>query len=231
MHITQLYNLLVNLSENAVKELSSGIGYHNSISNTRIRFPNYRKKDAASDYKTRISEQELRFIYTALLEKMFISLPITYSVETPTDERYSFSGDGSRSAASDMSLYENDIKICNIELKANQPSQDAVDKDIEKLCTENVVGVWSHLLDNTDAGTIRTLSKKFCEAYKAKSIAKHPQIFFISLLKQRVLLSAITEDVETLHNTPENFFNIELMDYKELPVGVHEVKGWRVFKF
>jgi hypothetical protein len=38
----------------------------------------------------------------------------TYSVETPTDNDHSFKGTGRRSASSDLSFYENNVKILNM---------------------------------------------------------------------------------------------------------------------
>jgi hypothetical protein len=106
----------------------------------------------------RVSEQEARqqFIESLQTSDFF------YSVETPTLGRYAFSkseSDNKRSASTDLTLYKleaNEPKsFLNIEFKAHNTSQERkssshIDKDIQKLLTENVDGLWFHLLEKVD---------------------------------------------------------------------------------
>jgi len=87
----------------------------------------------------RISEQEARFIYTAILQ----NTNYYYSVETPTIGKYSFTGGGSMTTArTDISLYLENINQnrlihrVNVELKANNPESEMIYKDVEKLVNE-----------------------------------------------------------------------------------------------
>lgn len=85
---------------------------------SRLVIPAYREETDVEG-KPRISEQEARFLCCGLLEH---SNCFFYSVETPTTERYSFSGEGDCSARSDVSLYLPEAggydKVVNIEFKA-----------------------------------------------------------------------------------------------------------------
>lgn len=114
-------------------------------------FPRYRKKD-----DLRVSEQEARFAFVEALNMG----PFWYSVEAPTSKTYSFTGEGRRSAATDLRLHEVDnTAICNIEFKAHGVSNAAVDnspiyKDVKKLLCEPVWGLWFHLLESGSESTI-----------------------------------------------------------------------------
>lgn len=118
----------------------------------------------------RISEQEARFAYAEVLA----ASPYYYSVETPTRCKYTFSGqhERERSAQSDMSLYLPDdsglTKIADVELKAGNPPDDTIAKDIEKLIREGIepaeprpLGNWFHLLAEADWSTFEVLFDKF----------------------------------------------------------------------
>jgi len=124
-------------------------------------FPLYRKGTA------RYSEQEARFLFCHLLHTL--DLPYYYSVETPTDQTYQFTGDYPLSAQSDVSLYGwsgNDLeRMANVEFKALQPRQNQIDKDISKLVSEPVPGNWFHTLKNADSGTLSALFRKLTEAF------------------------------------------------------------------
>lgn len=118
--------------------------------------------------RKRISEQEARFLYCSVLQ----GTNYYYSVETPTKGKYMFSGVGSISARSDISLYYvesnsgNLIQQVNIELKAHNPEVKLIEKDIFKFITEKnlqpeLEGNWFHLLENIDSNTILSLFSKF----------------------------------------------------------------------
>lgn len=180
---------------------------------TLLKFPQYRKQDK------RISEQELRFALTNL-HGQFSHPKLYYSVETPTLEEYSFSGKGKRSAASDLSFYHNDEKVLNIELKAHNPAQKAIDKDIEKLVNENCNGAWIHLLKNEDSGTVKTLFEKFEKAFHKFNHSKKPISFHILILETQTLLSRKGKDKENDYSN--NIFNIDYSLWKNLKQGKYQ---------
>ncbi|HIJ81290.1 MAG TPA: hypothetical protein HPP76_06250 [Desulfuromonadales bacterium] len=122
----------------------------------------------------RISEQEARFLFAHAIENG--KNEYLYSIETPTVGDYSFSGSGERSASTDMSLYKNDYRkdpIVNIEFKSKNPPEAHISKDICKLVIEqteikNNIGVWFHLVENADNGTIKSIIKKMQESFYDK---------------------------------------------------------------
>ena len=122
----------------------------------------------------RFSEQEARFACTAVIERMsgLYSQDVYYSVETPTEGLYSFSGTTAISASIDLSLYVPNskhelIRRSHIECKAHNPTPTSIHKDIEKLCGEQVTNpklechAWFHLLKNRDSATFQSLFEKF----------------------------------------------------------------------
>ena len=116
------------------------------------------------DGNVRVSEQEARFLYCDVLN----TLGYYYSVETPTQETYRQTGEGYRSASSDLTLYwmqaDRLEKIFNMEFKANMPPQAHIDKDMEKLVREQVPGGWFHLLKNANSRTLTLLFQKMANA-------------------------------------------------------------------
>ena len=163
-----------------------------------------------------------------------------YSVETPTSKEYSFSGKGKRSAASDLSFYHNEKKVLNIELKAHNPEQKAIDKDIEKLVGENCNGAWIHILKNEDSGTIKTLFEKFEKAFHKYGCSKKPISFHILILETQTLLSRKGKENE---NDYSNIFNISYSLWKDSKQGKYQYingkpitdknlnEDWQVDKF
>ncbi|MCH7959299.1 MAG: hypothetical protein IID08_04185 [Candidatus Hydrogenedentes bacterium] len=174
---------------------------------SRLLIPQYRKKKS-TERKLRLSEQEARFTCCALLEHSKI---FHYSVETPTEERYSFTEGGRpMSAQTDLSLYIVDSgayqKVVNIEFKAHQPPQKNIGKDIEKLVRENcscrIVGNFYHLLEACNSGTLAKLGEKFRES-------------FLDPLMEPEKFEAIWEEVVILFSicvradTPEQSFALQ----------------------
>ena len=189
--------LLELVQETAIELLK--IYFNKSNRKTYLKFPKYRNNEL------RISEQELRFTMTNL-HGQFSHPGLYYSVETPTSEEYSFSGKGKRSAASDLSFYHNDEKVLNIELKAHNPEQKAIDKDIEKLVYENCNGAWIHIFKNEDRGTVEALFKKFETAFNKFPKSKKPISFHILILETKTLLSRKGKEGENDYSN--NIFNI-----------------------
>lgn len=120
---------------------------------SRIIFPKYNdqdEKDKGKAGNTRISEQELRFVF---VEQLYAyckeNWNILYSVETPTDKKYIFSSkdktdktvpqqkDSGRSASTDLTIHNLEGKrICQIEFKAHNPDLSCYLKDFLKLNKE-----------------------------------------------------------------------------------------------
>jgi hypothetical protein len=126
--------------------------------------------------KPRVSEQEARFAFVSILEKE----KILYSVETPTVEKYNFSGEtgSKRSASTDLTIFDENInKMMNIEFKSHgismkSKTQHKIEKDIEKLLREDVDGLWFHVFERVDTKTIGKLLSVFAKKIKYISSQK-----------------------------------------------------------
>jgi hypothetical protein len=116
--------------------------------------------------KFRISEQESRFLYCALLN----ASSYYYSIETPTEKKYQMTGQTPISASSDLSLYSHNgnkfEKLANVEFKAHNPQKKDIKKDIEKLIREGKPGNWFHTLKNIDSQTLHSLFAKIRDSIK-----------------------------------------------------------------
>jgi len=213
----------------------------------KLIFPSYSTSHRKGE--ERISEQELRFAYTTVLERSGIFQPYFYSVETPTEETYAFSKGAlsARSAVSDLSLYEktNDpsdpityTKVCNIECKALNPSDESIRKDIEKLVKEKENCAWGHLLINQDKGTLEGLFRKFISAFSSElkmfpedQISSDKAYFFaICILGDRLLLTRKIEP-EEIRKDLLNIFSIDYVQLKEAKTGRQDINGWQVELF
>lgn len=154
---------------------------------THLIFPKYRGKDV-----TRVSEQELRFAFVeafnAYCNKMDNKdkLDLFYSIETPTQEKYSFSDGepkvireekGGRSAEFDLVVFDKNLKrVCLIEFKAKSVKPANYQKDIIKLIEDKkdkngtkedgVLSFFINLFESSDAGTINTMKEKIKEFIK-----------------------------------------------------------------
>ncbi len=202
---------------------------------TKIIFPKYRKKKHEDKDEYRISEQELRFVMTGLLEKNNDISDICYSVETPTEDKYRFSGKNYRSASTDLTLYycnEKKEKKINIELKAHNATLASINKDIEKLLNEPYCGLWVHLLVNEDSGTIRALFDKFKTSFEKK---KHKKLlkerskelsisFYVMVLGTSKILCKTMKGAETI----DDFFDFEYLDKKSRKIKKQKINGWQV---
>lgn len=142
---------------------------------SRIIFPQKRQED--NDNKqtiTRVSEQELKLIF---IEQLNLEIckrnwDVYYSVETPTEKKYRFTGekqprqdDSGRSANFDLVIHDNKFKrIALIEFKANNPKSSDYLKDFVKLNEENYEGkvlrYFIEIVKNADSGTSSNLQEK-----------------------------------------------------------------------
>ena len=118
----------------------------------RLVFPQYRNKNKS----LRVSEQEARFAFVEAL----CQGPLGYAVEAPTDKLYTFTGQTSLSAQTDLQVHGvSQIGICNVEFKKGGVTSSAknlssIYKDLQKLLREPRWGLWFHLLESIDNSTI-----------------------------------------------------------------------------
>ncbi|MBC8344147.1 MAG: hypothetical protein H8E61_09215 [Bacteroidetes bacterium] len=244
---TQLLEFLLELNQMAFRYL---LEIHSGSSNTtgKLTFPSYSKSHR--DGEVRISEQELRFAYTAVLERSGIYQPYYYSVETPTENLFSFSNEKSlgRSAMSDLSLYERNEtakdkkeqyeKVCNIECKALNPHKESIRKDIKKLIIEKETGVWGHLLINQDRETLPELFKKFIysfnlvlkEAGNKREYLDKAYFFAIGILEKKLLLTRKILPGEICKDL-SNIFSINNGKLKIDEPGRQMINNWQVELF
>ena len=145
-------------------------------SGSRIIFPKYSVRYRNGE--TRISEQELRFIFVEQFNKYCEnnSWNAYYSVETPTEEKYIFSkkgdkncphkvdgeGNGGQSAMIDLSIHDDKFeRIALIEFKALNPEESAFAKDFCKLSNEpTCLTFFIMIVKSHDNGTITNIHKK-----------------------------------------------------------------------
>jgi hypothetical protein len=222
---TEVFDFLFDLNIRAASELVEI--YKEQSDSWHLMFPMKREENNPNKKTKRISEQELRFAMTSLFlpKKNVVN---KFAVEVPTEKTYNFSGSGNRrSASTDLAFYCDKVKIINIELKANQPKQSAVEKDIEKLLTENELGAWCHIFENEDSGTVKNILKKINT--ELSRYPTHKSLYFSFLiLKTRTLLSCILEEGCTLE--------VNYKDYQGLPSGRHKIQNsnsieWQIEKF
>lgn len=151
-----------------------------------IKYPFY------SDNETkRISEQEAKQVFIHLLEKYKIS----YSVETPTINKYKFGDSPVRdkngiSARIDVSTYSNDTVDHHIEFKALNPDIKCYAKDFLKLYNEGKQGginYFIQIISKGDKGTINSLSEKYfkCRKYR-NNRDKTVKVYIINLDKKSI---------------------------------------------
>jgi len=153
-------------------------------------FPKYFNKDIK---EFRISEQESRII----LSNYFFTNHIPFAVEVPTETKHCFTGSVPKSARYDLVTYDKEsydkksYKIKNIiELKAHNPEEEQIRKDIEKFACSDLDCIWFHTLVKADANTYKTLLKKInnaIESERDKIAGSHKWDFVIVVLDTKEL--------------------------------------------
>ena len=134
-------------------------------SKSRLVFPKYR------DGRTRVSEQELRFLFVEQFNKYCAGngLNLYYSVETPTEKKYDFQStpkmqcleteDKGESAQFDLVIYnESKERVCLIEFKNNSNDAGEHEKDMLKLSKESN-GKPCYFISIADAPDANTLGE------------------------------------------------------------------------
>ena len=134
-----------------------------SAAGSRLIFPKKRNGDV------RVSEQELRFVfqeqlyaYIHKLEQIGQQWDVCYSVETPTENEYSLSGNGERSANIDLAIYAEGVRIALIEFKALNPGEYEHMKDTFKLRNEpgDSLRYFVEIVTSRDSGTFPSIERK-----------------------------------------------------------------------
>lgn len=132
-------------------------------SGSRLIFPCYSKTFRNGD--RRISEQELRFVFIEQFNQYCdeTGWNAYYSVETPTEWKYRFSGEAKphktedndgQSAMVDVCIHDNQgSRVCLIEFKAGNPEEFCYIKDLVKLKEEGQLGFFVQLLEKQNSAT------------------------------------------------------------------------------
>lgn len=216
---------IIQISRKVLERLSiMGYETNGKESSERLIFP---KKIQAKGTRhiDRISEQELRFLFVEEFKKDNPNL--FYSIETPTDKKYSFgksfddivTHENGQSAALDMCIFERDLniynRILNIEFKHKNTSIKNIGKDVLKLVKEDQKGVFIHLLTNThkgktlwnkkNTGIFQKLYISFQKFNSNWSNSNENVLLIILSLKQKTLIYREIEKDE-INNLNEIFF-------------------------
>ena len=187
-------------------------------SSEKLIFPN---KIQAKENIRRISEQELRLLFIEEFKKTHHEL--SYSIETPTKEKYKFGksyndikiSKTGQSALIDICVFKREDKtyhrLLNIEFKHKNTAIKNIAKDIVKLISEEQNGVFIHLLNNTNRSTLCNNKKTgvFDKLYKSffdfktnwNNKSKYIQILILSFEEQILINRKINkEDLNNLRN-------------------------------
>jgi len=135
----------------------------------------------------RISEQESKICFTYILFKE----KINFSVETPTLNTYSFTGNNDLSARIDITIYNKENREYNVEFKAHNPAQKSISKDFEKLIKETKKGNWFHTFKNINSSTLKRLIEKFNNSIQdtaTTDCSKEDLLVFIAILDLKCIL-------------------------------------------
>lgn len=146
---------------------------------------------AKRDDSTRVSEQESKILITQWLERS----GEFYSIETPTREMYTQSGNASLSGRIDVTVYGSHDpadRVLNLELKSGTATLEGFRKDFEKLLREGVPGLWFHTLTNASDATWNSIEDKMREALERllehAEAATHSVHFAFCVLEQPMLV-------------------------------------------
>ena len=162
--IKRTFKTLKFVYDNQQEKHPNGPNYDKS----RLIFPKYSKE------KTRLSEQELRFLFVETFNQYCTehNLPWYYSVETPTNCKYKFSdkgveippekNDDGQSAMIDLVIHNEKLKrIALMEFKAHNKPKNKFTKDFEKLKGEkSVLTYFIMYVESFNKGTIKSLKSK-----------------------------------------------------------------------
>lgn len=155
----------------------------NQASGSRLIFPCYSK--TYREGERRISEQELRFVFIEQFNKYCdeTGWDAYYSVETPTEWKYRFSGEAKphktkgkdgQSAMVDVCIHDNQgSRVCLIEFKAGNPDKFCYIKDLIKLKEEGQLGFFVQLLEKQNNATWDSIKRKISADLKGNNYVCH----------------------------------------------------------
>ena len=141
---------------------------------SRLIFPHY--STVYRDGETRISEQELRFVFIEQFNAYCAenNLKLFYSVETPTEYKYTFTDknnphrddENGQSAMVDLCIHNEKLeRIALVEFKALNPDEFCYEKDFCKLNEEKGANpeletFFIMMVKKSDTGTYGNIRKK-----------------------------------------------------------------------
>lgn len=152
-------------------------------SGSRLIYPCY--SETYRNGERRISEQELRFVFIEQFNKYCeeTGWDAYYSVETPTEWKYRFSGEekphktketDGQSAMIDVCIHDKFGKrICLIEFKAGNPEAFCYIKDLVKLSEEGNLAFFVQLLKSQKKATWDSIKGKICADLKEVNYVCH----------------------------------------------------------
>jgi hypothetical protein len=195
----------------------------------------------SNNAKARISEQEVRYIFAKQIEKLEEN--IYFSLETPTKNKYNFTGNKATSASTDLTMFLlNDAgwldRQINVEFKAHNVEYKKYKKDFEKLLVEEYNGLFFQILESVNNGTLNVNSTrkgilvKYNEAVnELKHIFKDEKnkewfLHFTIYSKKPAFLLSKTfkkEDIDAI----DYFFHIEYKIFKN-KINLIEDNNWKL---
>lgn len=182
-------------------------------------FPLYRAKVDGDKQKNRLSEQEARLMFAIELETEIKSKGCCfshYSIETPTENRYSgfarkekayvdpvyhdCNTEGGCSGSIDLSIYKPSTKCpsINIEFKYGTSVLHEFEKDLLKLYAEAGNGVWFHMFAGNE-NTLKTIKDRLVQA-KDNILERYP------FSKKILVLIVSLDPSKSKSNIFENYF-------------------------
>ncbi len=216
----------------------------NDTDRCRLLFPRYRGKKEGEKGDLRVSEQGARF---AFVEALCTAGQFRYSVETPTDKTYQFTGETKEiSAQTDLTVYDLQTRCrrCNVEFKAggwstkggesNKSNVFPIHKDVLKLMREPVWGLWFHLLESTDNSTIANFLGVIREGIGVVRGGKHKEDLEAEGLTLHVCVLkhgfSLQKDVPLSMDDSElkRHLDVDLHVSREKLLEVRRLNGWKL---
>ena len=166
---TKTFEVLKNVYANQIE----GHEFTQGANGSRLIFPHY--STVYRDGETRISEQELRFVFIEQFNAYCVenNLMLFYSVETPTEYKYTFTDknnphkdEDGQSAMFDLCIHNEKLeRIALIEFKALNPDKFCYKKDFCKLDSEkegkpNLDTFFIMIVKNADNDTFKNINVK-----------------------------------------------------------------------
>ena len=174
--INEITSKTFDVLKNVYANQKEGHEFTQGENGSRLIFPHYSKN--YRDGETRISEQELRFVFIEQFNAYCAKNNINwfYSVETPTEYKYIFTdknnphkaedGEKGQSAMVDLCIHDEKLeRIALVEFKALNPDEFCYEKDFCKLETEKegrpeLVTFFIMMVKNAEKRTLKNIKDK-----------------------------------------------------------------------